>query len=64
MAQLDRVAPPGNRARTEFIRSAIKAALHHIEFDRIRKSYLREPKVFQEGGDWADPLEWNPQASS
>ena len=38
MAHLDHLAPPRNRARTEFIRRAIKAALHRSEFDRIRES--------------------------
>lgn len=52
LAQLDQVAPPRNRARSEFIRRAIKSALHRSEFDRMRESYLREPQVFEDGGDW------------
>ena len=39
LAQLDQVAPPRNRARSEFIRRAIKSALHRSEFDRIRESF-------------------------
>jgi hypothetical protein len=55
MAQLDQVAPSRNRQRTEFIRRAIKGALHQNEFDRMRDSYLRDPQVFADGGDWDDP---------
>ena len=63
-AQLDQVAPPCNGARAEFIRRAIKAAILRSEFDRIRESYLREPQVFEDGGDWDDPLEWKPKAAA
>jgi hypothetical protein len=27
----------------------------------MEESYRREPQVFEDGGDWDDPLEWNPQ---
>ena len=62
MAQLEEVAPARNRARTEFIRRAIKAALHRSEFDRMRESYLKVPQEFADGGDWDDPLAWNPMS--
>ena len=63
MAQLDQVAPPRNRARTEFIRRAIKAALHRSEFDRIRDAYLLQPDSAAEADDWSDPLEWKPEST-
>jgi len=64
MAQLEQVAPARNRARAEFVRRAIKSALHQSEFDRIRDSYLKDPQVLEDGGDWDDPLEWNPKATN
>ena len=60
--QIDQAAPPGRGARAEFIRSAIRAAIYRIESDRIEESYLRDPQVFVDGGDWDGWLEWNPQS--
>lgn len=60
MAQLEQVAPAKKRARTEFIRQAIKSALDRSEFDRIREGYRLQPDSADEADDWSDPLEWNP----
>ena len=64
MAQLEQVAPAKKRARTEFIRQAIKSALHRNEFDLMREAYLKQPQELEDGGDWDDPLEWNPEAAA
>ncbi|MBI2687722.1 MAG: hypothetical protein HYX27_15535 [Acidobacteria bacterium] len=61
MAQLNEVAPPASRARTKFIRRAIKEALLRSEFDRMEEAYRREPQEFVDGGDWDDPLPWEPK---
>jgi len=60
LAELDTVAPARNRARSEFIRKAIKDALHRNEFDRIRDAYLAQPDTDTVADDWSNPLEWNP----
>lgn len=64
MAQLEQVAPAKKRARTEFIRQAIKSALHRNEFDLMREAYLKQPQEMDDGGDWDDPLEWNPEGTA
>ena len=64
MAQLDQVAPPRNRARSEFLRRAIKSALHRSEFDRMRDAYLLQPDSVEDGDDWGDPLEWKPESTA
>ena len=59
-ARLSRIARSQRRHPAEFIRRAIKAALLQHELDRIRDSYLRDPQLFADGGDWDEPLEWKP----
>jgi predicted transcriptional regulator len=61
LKELDRIAPPEKRARAEFIRRAIKDALHRSEFDRIREAYLKQPDESLSGDLWPNPEEWRPE---
>ncbi len=50
---LDRIAPPKQRKRAEFIRQAVKAAIREREYERMREAYLRQPDSESEADDWS-----------
>jgi predicted transcriptional regulator len=51
---LDRISPPRQRQRSEFIRSAIKQAIRRAEFEAMKNAYLRKPDAESEADDWSD----------
>jgi metal-responsive CopG/Arc/MetJ family transcriptional regulator len=53
--QLNKVAPPRSRKRSEFIRAAIRKALWEQEEQQTRAAYLAEP-------DDSDPVYFDPDA--
>jgi len=50
---LDRIAPPRQRKRTEFIRQAVKAAIREYKYARMREAYERQPDSGEEADDWS-----------
>src|SRR5262245_13927862 len=48
---LDRISPPRQRQRSEFIRAAIRQAIRKAEFDAMKKAYQRKPDAESEADD-------------
>lgn len=60
LAALNRVAPAAPRQRAEFIRTAVKAALRELEFERMRIAYRQQPNIAgREAHDWANAERWD-----
>lgn len=57
---LNREAPSEKRKRSQFIREAIKKALHEAEFARMRKAYELQPDSGSEADDWSNAQEYKP----
>ncbi|MEP7363631.1 MAG: hypothetical protein ABI972_10280 [Acidobacteriota bacterium] len=60
LAALDRIAPPKDRKRSEFIRMAIRRAIREAEFASMREAYLRQPDSAAEADDWSNAEEFKP----
>ncbi|MBV8847752.1 MAG: hypothetical protein JO307_33475 [Bryobacterales bacterium] len=57
---LNRVAPTAQRKRADFIRAAIRKAIHEAEEERTRLAYLKQPDTETVADDWRDAEEWKP----
>ena len=55
---LNRVAAPGKRKRSEFIRQAIRKAVRNAEYRAMRDAYRRQPDSALEADDWSLPEEF------
>lgn len=55
---LNRVAAPGKRKRSEFIRQAIRKAVRNAEYRAMRDAYRRQPDSPLETDDWSVPEEF------
>jgi metal-responsive CopG/Arc/MetJ family transcriptional regulator len=53
LAALNRIASPGKRKRSEFIRAAIRKAVRQAEYRAMREAYLRQPDSASEADDWS-----------
>ena len=53
MAALNRVAAPGKRRRSEFVREAIRKAIREAEYRAMRQAYERHPDSAVDADDWA-----------
>jgi metal-responsive CopG/Arc/MetJ family transcriptional regulator len=58
LVALNRVAAPGKRQRSEFIRQAIRRAIRQAEFRAIREAYRKQPDSAHEADDWSNPEEF------
>jgi metal-responsive CopG/Arc/MetJ family transcriptional regulator len=59
LASLNRIAMPGKRQRSEFIRQAIRNAIRQAEYRAMREAYLKQPDS-EPADDWSTPEEFNP----
>jgi predicted transcriptional regulator len=57
---LNSIAPAAKRLRAEFIRKAIRKAIHEAEYERIRQGYLAKPDSEAEADDWSNAEEYKP----
>ena len=57
---LDRIAPPKQRRRAEFIRQAVRAAIRDHEYARMREAYRRQPDAAADADDWSCCEEFKP----
>ena len=55
---LNKVAPPEQRRRIEFIRKAIKDAIRREEYQKIRRAYETQPDSGADVDDWSNPEEF------
>lgn len=53
LAALDRVAAPGKRQRSEFVRNAIRKAVRQAEYREMREAYRKLPDSALDADDWS-----------
>lgn len=58
LVALNRVAAPGKRKRSEFVRQAIRKAVRQAEFRAMRDAYRRVPDSAADSDDWSTPEEF------
>jgi len=60
LTALNRIAAPGKRQRSEFIRQAIRNAVRQAEFAAMRKAYAKQPDSARDADDWSTAEEYKP----
>ena len=55
---LNRVAVPGKRQRSEFVRRAIRKAVRQAEYRAMRDAYRKQPDSASDADDWSAPEEF------
>jgi hypothetical protein len=55
---LNKVAPPAQRRRVDFIRKAIKDAIRREEYRKIRRAYEVQPDSGSDADAWSNPEEF------
>ena len=60
LVALNRVAAPGKRTRSEFVRQAIRKAIRQAEYRGMRDAYRKQPDSVQDADDWSTPEEFRP----
>jgi metal-responsive CopG/Arc/MetJ family transcriptional regulator len=60
LVALNRVAPPGKRRRSEFVRQAIRQAIRQAEYRAMREAYRKQPDSAQDADGWSTPEEFRP----
>ena len=58
LAALNRVAAPGKRKRSEFVRQAIRQAIRRAEYRAMRDAYRKQPDSALDTDDWSTPEEF------
>ena len=58
LGALNRIAAPGKRERSEFIRQAIRAAIRQAEYASMREAYIKQPDSAQDADDWSTAEEF------
>jgi metal-responsive CopG/Arc/MetJ family transcriptional regulator len=58
LVALNRVAAPGKRKRSEFVRQAIRQAIRRAEFRAMREAYRKQPDSPLDADDWSAPEEF------
>ena len=53
LAALNRVASPGKRKRSEFVRQAIRKAIRQAEYRDMREAYRKQPDSNAASDDWS-----------
>jgi metal-responsive CopG/Arc/MetJ family transcriptional regulator len=57
---LNRIAAPGKRERSEFIRQAIRKAIRQAEYRAMREAYARQPDSSLDADDWSTAEAYQP----
>ncbi len=60
LSALNRVAEPGKRRRSEFVRQAIPQAIRQAEYRAMREAYTKQPDSASDADDWSTPEEYRP----
>lgn len=60
LAALNRVASPGKRLRSEFVRQAIRKAIRQAQYQAIREGYRKQPDSALDADDWSTAEEYKP----
>jgi len=57
---LNRIAAPGKRQRSEFIRQAIRKAIRQAEYRAMREAYRKQPDSMLDADDWSTAEAYKP----
>jgi len=57
---LNRIAAPGKRQRSEFVRQAIRKAIRQAEFQAMREAYRKQPDSMLDADDWSTAEAYKP----
>jgi metal-responsive CopG/Arc/MetJ family transcriptional regulator len=60
LTELNRVAAPGKRQRSEFVRQAIRKAIREAEYDAMREAYRKQPDSTGDADDWSTAEAYKP----
>jgi metal-responsive CopG/Arc/MetJ family transcriptional regulator len=60
LVALNRVAAPGKRKRSEFVRQAIRQAIRQAEYRGMRDAYRQQPDSAQDADDWSTAGDFQP----
>ncbi|HTX35452.1 MAG TPA: ribbon-helix-helix protein, CopG family [Bryobacteraceae bacterium] len=60
LAALNRIAAPGKRKRSEFVRQAIRKEVRRAEYRAMREAYRQQPDSIQDADDWSITEEYQP----
>jgi metal-responsive CopG/Arc/MetJ family transcriptional regulator len=60
LAALNRIAAPGKRQRSEFVRQAIRKAIRQAEFQAMREAYRKQPDSTLDADDWSTAEAYRP----
>jgi metal-responsive CopG/Arc/MetJ family transcriptional regulator len=60
LAALNRVAGPGKRMRSEFVRQAIRRAVRQAEYRAMREAYRKQPDSISNVDDWSTAERYEP----
>ena len=60
LTALNRVAAPGKRQRSEFVRQAIRSAIRRAEYRAMQEAYRKQPDMNEPADDWSTPEEFKP----
>jgi len=58
LSALNRVAPPKKRARSAFIRQAIRKAIRQSEYRAMGEAYRKQPDSPSDADDWSTADEY------
>jgi metal-responsive CopG/Arc/MetJ family transcriptional regulator len=58
LAALNRIAAPGKRKRSEFVRQAIREAVREAEYRGMREAYRKQPDAAADADDWSKAEEY------
>lgn len=53
LAALNRIAAPGKRQRSDFVRQAIRRAIRRREYGAMREAYLKQADSAADADDWS-----------
>ena len=53
LTALNRIAAPGKRKRSEFVRQAIRKAIRRAEYHAMREAYRKQPDSVLDADDWS-----------
>ena len=60
LTALNRVAAPGKRQRSEFVRQAIRRAVRQAEYRAMREAYRKQPDSMRDADDWSTSEAYKP----
>jgi metal-responsive CopG/Arc/MetJ family transcriptional regulator len=60
LTALNRIAAPGKRQRSEFVRQAIRKAIRQAEYRGMRAAYGEQPDSVSDADEWSTAEDYRP----